>query len=148
MNSHDRAPSRDELLAMAYADGELDEGAARDLERRMADEPELVLEVAKHRRLEIIARRIVPPEPMDHEWERLRRGIVHGKGIPLGFALLLAGVLGLAGWIAFGLFTSDEPLGLKLLVGAIGGGLTILFLVTLRGRLRMRAHDPYTEVQR
>ena len=36
----------------------------------------------------MIARQTAPPEPMDHEWNRLRKGLVHRGGHFLGFLFL------------------------------------------------------------
>ena len=49
MTSRERTPTPDELLAMAYVDGELDDEAARAFEDRLPDEPALVREVAELR---------------------------------------------------------------------------------------------------
>jgi hypothetical protein len=149
MTHKQREPSRDELLAMAYVDGELADDAALDFERRLPDEPALVREVAELKRLEVIARQTAPPEPIDHEWKRIEREVLHFGGHFLGFLLAALGTLGLSGWILFGLFR-DDGLSLvpKLLIGMIVGGFALLFLVILRARLRTLPYDPYTEVKR
>ena len=146
--SADREPTRDELLAMAYADGELPADARRELEERMAHEPALRREVAELRKLEVLARQVAPREPKDHEWDRLESGIVHPAGIGLGFLALFVGVLGITIWGGWELAVSDLELLPKILLFLILGGFVLLFLVVLRARLRTIPYDPYTEVKR
>jgi hypothetical protein len=149
MTDKQREPSRDELLAMAYVDGELADDAVLEFERRLPDEPALVREVAELKRLEVIARQTAPPEPIDHEWNRLEKEVLHSGGNFLGFLLAALGTLGLSGWALIELFREDE-LGVfpKLLIAMTIGGFAILFLVILRARLRTLPYDPYTEVKR
>ncbi len=146
--SPEREPTQDELLAMAYVDGELEEGARRELERRMEGEPALRREVAELRKLAVIARLTTPPEPMDHEWRALERDWIHAGGSRLGLSLVGVGVAAGTLWLCFELFASEAAL-LAKLAGAAGLiGVLILFLVTLRARLRTLPYDPYTEVER
>jgi hypothetical protein len=57
-------------------------------------------------------------------------------------------VIGAVGWGAWALATSDEPLALKLVLGALLAGGFMLLLATLRARLRTLPYDPYTEIER
>ena len=43
---------------------------------------------------------------------------------------------------------SDMPAIPKILLAGLCGGALVLFLVTLRGRLRTLPYDPYTEIER
>ncbi len=144
----DREPTRDELLAMAYADGELAADARSEFEERMAHEPALCREVAEQKKLEVIARQVAPREPKDHEWERLESEIVHPAGIGLGFLALFVGALGITIWCGWELAASDLEIVPKILLFLILGGFILLFLVVLRARLRTLPYDPYTEVER
>lgn len=148
MNERDREPTRDELLAMAYVDGELAQGARRAFEERLAREPALAREVTALERLHGLARHSVGPEPMDAEWGRLEREPLHKAGVGLGFALVFVGALGLAGWLVLELVRSDLSLPIKLVCGAVIGGAALLVLATLRARLRTLPYDPYTDVRR
>jgi anti-sigma factor RsiW len=144
-----QAPSADELEAMAYVDGELDPGAARRFEERMAAEPALAREVSELRALEIVARKMAPPEPMDHEWARLGRDPVQRASAGLGFALILIGTLGFALWACWQIATSSmESPWVKLFLLATVAGLSLTFLTVLRGRLRTLPYDPYTHIER
>jgi len=144
-----REPSRDELLAMAYVDGELAEEAAREFEQRLRESPALGREVSELRGLALLARQVAPPEPVDYEWERLERDTVQRAGRRGGFALALVGTVGLLGWGGFELAVTPtiDPVP-KCLLLALGGGLALVFLTVVRGRLRTLPFDPYTKVKR
>lgn len=149
MTEKQREPTRDELLAMAYVDGELAEDARAEFEQRLAGEPALLREVAELKRLEVIARQTSPPEPIDHEWRRLERELLHTGGRFLGFLLGGLGALGLLGWALVEVFRAEDVgTGAKALIGMLFLGATVLFLVILRARLRTLPYDPYTEVKR
>ena len=148
MSPKDRAPTRDELLAMAYVDGELEAGARREFEDRLGHENALLAEVAQLKELNLLARQLAPPEPMDHEWRRLDADWVHRGGRTGGLWLLGAGAMGLAACVLVWLFTSPLHLAAKACAGAVVVGLLLLFLTTLRARLRTLPYDPYTKVKR
>lgn len=141
-------PTRDQLLAMAYADGELEAAARAEFERRLAREPALRSEVAAQQELALLARAAAPKEPLDHEWEALAREPLQRGVLGLGWSLLVAGVVGGVVYAAVGLARSDAPLGLKLVLAALAGGLALLFGAVLRARLRTQHLDPYRKVQR
>ena len=144
----EREPTQDELLAMAYVDGELDARARAEFERRLASERELGLEVAELQRLALLARQVTPREPKDFEWDRLRSEPLHSGGTLLGMIALAVGALGLFAWALYDLFTSDVHVVAKVCLALVLSGLTIVFLLILRARLRTLPHDPYTEVER
>lgn len=148
MQDDRREPTHDELLAMAYVDGELSTEERRDFEARLADDAALGREVAELRGLELLARRMAPPEPADHEWARVRASASHRIGSRVGFLGLGGGALALVALALWAIFTSDEALGLKLAIAALVVGVASLFLVTLRARLAQLPFDPYTKVQR
>jgi len=146
MNSPE--PSRDQLLAMAYVDGELEESARAAFDQRLAREPALRREVSQLQELELLARSAAPPEPMDFEWAELGRDPLQRGALGLGW--LLAG-LGLVGLLVFGIvlvFVSGMPLLLKALLAALLVGVGLLFGATLRARLRTLPLDPYRKIQR
>jgi anti-sigma factor RsiW len=143
-----REPTRDELLAMAYVDGELTPEGRAELEGRLGASPALRREVSQLKELELLARAAAPKEPMDHEWEELARDPVQRGTLGLGWILLGLGFLGLSGFGLWRLFRSDAPLALKLLFAALLLGGALLFAATLRARLRTLPLDPYRKVQR
>jgi anti-sigma factor RsiW len=142
-------PQRDELLCMAYVDDELAPDARKELERRMAGEPALAVQISAYRKLEVLGRQLAPCEPADHEWKRLEREPVQRTGLGLGWLLFVGGALLFYGWLGLELARDDE-LGLipKLAIAAAVGGFGLLLGMTLRARLKTLPHDPYTEVKR
>ena len=141
-------PTRDELLAMAYADGELTPDAHAEFRERLAKEPALAKMVSDHQRLALVARHLAPPEPMDYEWQRIAEEGHSRAWAGFAWALTFVGGLGLAGWAVLELYQSDLDPTAKALSGAFLLGVILLFLYTLRNRLRTLPYDPYTEVQR
>ena len=141
-------PSRDELLVMAYVDGELADDQRATFETRLADEPELVRQVAAYRKLEVLARHVAPPEPADHEWKRIRAEPVRRAGVGLGWLLLAGGAFLVGVWILVEVVRSDATALQKFAVCAPVGGFLLLLLLRLRDRVRLYPLDPYTEVHR
>lgn len=148
MNPEERHPSRDELLAMAYVDDELEPEARREVDARMASDAALRREVAELQALTVIARRVAPPEPMDHEWAELERDPLQRGAGSLAWTLIVVGGLGLAGYGGYELLTSELALLPKLCSTALLAGGVLLLFVTLRARLRTLPYDPYTKVKR
>lgn len=148
MKPTEREPSQDELLAMAYADGELRPDERAEFELRLGADARLAREVARYRSLQVLAREVAPPEPMDFEWRRLARDPLQ-RALAIGGWLLAAlGALGLVGWGEYVVAISSMPLLPKLALGGLVLGIVLLFAAAIRARLRTRAYDPYTEVQR
>ena len=144
----DMDPSQDELLAMAYADGELGADERPGFEKRLEREPLLARQVSDHRALQVLARAMAPREPADYEWERLEAEPAQRVTRWLAWTLFAGGSVGLAGWSVWGIANSDTPIVPRvLLVGAIAGVL-LLLLTTARARLRVLPHDPYRKVKR
>ena len=133
---------------MAYADGELPHDERAQFERRLSADARLAREVARYRSLQVLAREVAPPEPMDFEWRRLARDPLQ-RALAIGGWLLAAlGALGLVGWGEYVVAISSMPLLPKLALGGLALGIVMLFAAAIRARLRTRAYDPYTEVQR
>lgn len=143
-----REPTRDELLAMAYVDGELSAEGCAEIERRLRDDPALRREVTQLKELELLARAGAPKEPMDHEWDALARDPVQRGALGLGWVLLLCGCGGLAAYVLVELFRGNAPPLVKGLIAALTLGGALLLGATLRARLRTLPLDPYRKVQR
>jgi anti-sigma factor RsiW len=144
----EKAPSVDELLAMAYVDGELDAPSRIAFEVRLAREPHLAREVAAQQRLDVLARSVAPLEPEDHEWSRMERSKSRRFGFLLAWAMIAIGVLGVTGMCEVELLESDAPVSLKVFITLIVAGGLLLFGLIARGRMRTRPFDPYVEVKR
>jgi anti-sigma factor RsiW len=141
-------PTRDQLLAMAYVDGELAPTMRAEFETRLAASAALRREVSALKELELMARNAAPKEPLDHEWEALARDPLQRGALGLGWTLLGLGFLSAVGFGAFELARSEAPLWLKLVCGALALAFTLLLGATLRARLRTAPLDPYRKVQR
>lgn len=148
MNANEPEPTREELLAMAYADGELPPEEAREFERLLETRGDLRTDVARARRLAVLARQAAGPEPMDAEWARLARDPLQRAGLGLGWTLLASAAAFTFGWGAFAVWNSSLALFAKLALSAAVLGLALLFAAAVRARLRTRAFDPYTEIRR
>jgi len=148
MNSQDGAPTQEQLLVMAYADGELHGEGRREFEALLETRADLRAELSQLRRLAVLARQAAGPEPMDFEWRALGREPSQRTLVGAGWTLLFAGALGLLGFVLWSLWTSDASLVLRLCVTALIGGFTLLLVGAMRARRRTAAHDPYSSVQR
>jgi len=142
------APSRDELLAMAFVDDELAPEARAEFEQRLAREPALRREVSALKDLELLAREAAPKELVEHEWAALAREPAQRAALGLGATLLVVGVLALATYGVYFLIEAPLPPLLRWpLVTVLLGG-AFLFGAVLRARLRTLPHDPYRHVRR
>jgi|GEM_PF-628406 len=146
--SETQPPQRDELLAMAYSDQQLQGEERVQFELRLADDCELAQRVAEYQHLAVMARNARAPEPMDQEWARLRRSPLQQALSRLGLWLLLGGMLSICGVALARLWTSELSSGLKLGSAAAVLGTLLYFLAALRARLRTRAYDSYRSVRR
>lgn len=148
MKPQNQEPTRDQLTAMAYADGELAEAERHEFELRMAGQPSLGRLVSEYQALEILAREMAPPEPADFEWSRLETDLLQRTGSRLGWLLFAGGSMGLAGWGIWSVAVAEmEALPKLLALSSIAGAL-LLLLMAIRARLRLLPYDPYRKVQR
>jgi len=150
MHAREDQPTRDELLAMAYADGELDGEERRAFELRLVSEPELAEQVREVRALAVLAHQVAPPEPQDAEWERLERDLLQRllkRGGYTLFSVAAVASLVLVLLVAFDAQFDQQPLIAGCTVCWIAGGLALL-VATLRWRSRTHPHDPYVDVKR
>lgn len=148
MNRAEREPTQDELLAMAYADGELAPGERAAFEVRLVKEPRLAKELAELRALDVLTRHSAPLEPQDHEWARIVRSPVQRTLGPFAWTLIGLATAGLFGWLVWKECTCDLELVPKACVIALTVGLFLLVVLALRNRLRTLPYDPYTKVKR
>ena len=143
-----REPSAEDLRVMAYVDGELGAEERLEFEHSLAGRADLRREIARLERLNVLARHAAGPEPLDHEWRALAREPLQRAGFGFGFVLVCAGALALGAGLLMLTWTSSVNLALKLAASALALGHAVLFLATLRARLRTRHLDPYTDIER
>lgn len=146
MSEHE--PTQDELLAMAYVDGELSEEARLEFERRLGSETSLTAEVSELKRLAVMARQYAPKEPMDFEWERIRAEPIHAASFSTGWALVTIAAIACILGLLIATAQSDLNLAFKLALFSAVGGFLLLLGMTIRARLRTLPHDLYREIQR
>ena len=152
MSAHDprteRAPTSDELLAMAYADNELDPAERAEFEARLAREPKLGREVAQHLRLQVLAREVAPSEPEDYEWARIVRSRTRRWLSTIVWIFVLVDVAFLIGLGLFEFLASGASLPWKLAVALGLLAFVTWFVLVLQARVRTLPYDPYTGIKR
>lgn len=141
-------PTPDELQAMAYADGELSLEARGLFEERLRLEPKLAAEIAEYHALQVLARQIAPPEPMDYEWRRIEADPANRWLHAAGWSLFVGGAIGLTCLGVWRFLTGEGALLPRALSCAAIGGALALLLGTARNRLRTLHLDPYRRIQR
>lgn len=148
MTSSARGPTTDELLAMAYADGELAPEAERVFEARLAVEPRLRVLVADQRRIAVLAREAAPSEPLELASIEIERGAPFPLLAFAGRALLVVAGLWTVLWLSFACFEDMRrpPIAGAALALLLGLGLLALRAVLVR---RATVHlDPYRDLRR
>lgn len=150
MHAREEQPTRDELLAMAYADGELDGEERREFELRLVSEPELAEQVREVRALAVLAHQVAPPEPQDAEWDRLERDLLQRllkRGGYTLFSVAAVASIVLVLLSAFEIEDGVQPLVAGCTVCWVAGAVALL-AATIRWRARTHPHDPYVDVKR
>jgi hypothetical protein len=87
-------------------------------------------------------------EPGEDQWrESMNDGTVKATR-RIGWLMVIAGLLAIAGIAVFGFLFSDEtPVWMKLIIIAVYGGLATLLFSVLRQRLIERKTDKYKDVE-
>ena len=145
--SHDINGHVDELLS-GYIDGELTQQDRQRVEVHCdgCSDCKTVLEDLKRLRAEVGKSRLSEfgedkwRETMDDTTVKATRGI--------GWVLLIGGLLALGGIVVYEFITDPTlELHMKVIIGAIYGGLAVLLLSVLRQRLIERKTDKYKDVE-
>jgi len=134
-----------EILLMGYVDGELDEADRRRVEEALASDPTLQAELEDMRRLQSLTANLGIDKKTDAELKTFWGSIYNRLERNTGWALLLAGVLGITCLGFFVFMESDSThWSVKVLVGSMGLGALILLWSVLRERLHILPHDRYS----
>lgn len=144
----DQLPEADQMLAMAFADGELRGEALEAFTQRIAREPALARAVDEFRRLELLTRQLSPPEPRDLVWREHASGELHrllmfGSYVCLILAASIGALLILCAALGWRI-----PAGPQVASALAVLGLLQMLFASLRWRKAERGHDPYVHVQR
>ena len=145
----DVEPTAEELLAMAYADGEMTPEESLRFEGRMEAEPDLVHRVAEHHALDVLARRKAPMEPADRDWAALQLDPLYQGTVGAGWFLLIAATAISFALAVWAVATNDgiSYLHRGLILSSLLG-FTLLFLTVVWRRIRAIPLDPYRHVER
>jgi anti-sigma factor RsiW len=134
--------SNEEL--MQFLDQELDPDERARIERELATSTELQRELARYRsmraELKSLGTDIRPPGV----WAAIHRKLTR----PVGWLLLVAGVVLSTGWGSWLYFTSEEDLVLKFATGAVVIGVALLLGATIQERWVEWQTDPYRDIQK
>jgi len=130
---------------MGYVDGELDDSDRRRVEQALASDPALQSELEEMRRLKSLTAGLGIDEKTDTELKTFWGSIYNRLERHTGWALLLAGILGLTS-LGFFVFMESKSThwSVKVLVGSMGLGALILLWSVLRERLHILPHDRYS----
>ncbi|MDX2177461.1 MAG: zf-HC2 domain-containing protein [Candidatus Sumerlaeia bacterium] len=142
-----KTPMTEETIA-AYLDGELSPAERREFERLLGDHPEWRAEVASQAALmaAIQPLKVKPPRAAvwDGYWEQIDERLARRTGQSVMYAG--AAVLLVTGAVLIILLTPN-PL-LQLGEALFFAGLSMLFALALRGRLREAPKDRYRRIRR
>jgi len=148
MTDHDR-----QERVSGYLDGELASEERRLLERDLAQDPELAVELERMRALREVTSSMKLKGFPDQVWDSYVAGTYNRMERRIGWLFFSLGAMVL---LAGGLYElavsllrdSVDPWWIRSAVGALVIGLAVLFVSVLRDRLFILKRDPYKEVQR
>jgi anti-sigma factor RsiW len=138
----------DEAMLSGYVDGALtqaDEQRVRvhleDCEacRRQVEGMQQVREVTMSSRFRV---------PADDQWSEAPSGAASWLAFGMGWTFLIVWASIMGGFALWQFWTSEEPIGAKLLAFAPASGVALLFLSVLIDRLKAMRTDPYRRVQK
>jgi anti-sigma factor RsiW len=138
----------DESLLSGYVDGELTQGDAQRVRvhvedcaacRKQVEEMQHVREVTMSSRFKV---------PGDDQWSEAPRGAASWLAFGLGWTFLVVWASIVGGYALWEFWTSDGPIGAKLLAFAPTSAAVLLFLSVLIDRLKAMRTDPYRRVQK
>ena len=140
-------------LMMAALDDELAGGEREELDRLLAEAPELRREWDRLHEVKEVTSTMSLRRPPEETWEQHFESVYNRLERGLAWILLSMGTIVLAGWALWvGLeqlwSTTELPMYVKIAIFAALLGLVILLLSVIREKLFVRRTDPYKEVQR
>ena len=86
--------------------------------------------------------------PPDDQWDERPRGLLSGVSFGIGWAILIAWLVGIIGFALGQLWTGPESLVEKLLVFSAIAGFTLLLLSVLIDRLKRLGSDRYRRIEK
>jgi anti-sigma factor RsiW len=139
---------RARALMMARLDGELTGEDGRELDRLIAADPALAVELTRLARVKEVTSMVALRTPSEEVWDGYWTGTYRRAERGFGWLLVGAGALVLAGWWLWHLLESlwadsGTPVAIRLAVFAVVLGMLVLLVSVIRERLFTRRHDPY-----
>jgi anti-sigma factor RsiW len=136
-----------------FLDGELSPAERKAFEEELKRDPELARELAAIQSMKEVTDTMKLSEFPDRIWERYWEGTYNRLERRLGWLLFSIGAMVLLGTGLYELVMAllkdvGEPWWIRVAIGAVCGGIAILFVSVLRERLFMLQKDPYREVKR
>jgi len=140
-------------LMMAALDDELAGGEREELDRLLAEDPELRGEWDRLHEVKEVTNTMSLRRPPEETWEQYFGSVYNQLERGFAWILLSMGAIVLTGWgLWVGLEelwgTTDVPMYVKIAIYATLLGLAVLLVSVIREKLYVRRTDPYKEIQR
>jgi anti-sigma factor RsiW len=138
----------DEALLSGYLDGMLTQQDTQNVRLHLescASCNQTVSEMNALREVTMTSRFSTPP---DDQWDERPRGIVSRLSFGLGWAIIVAWIVGLLGFTLGQIWSGPESLTEKLLVFGAISGFALLLLSVLIDRLKSYESDRYRGVEK
>lgn len=140
-------------LMMAALDDELAKGEREELDRLLAELPELRSEWDRLHEVKEVTDTMSLRRPPEETWELYFESVYNRAERGFAWILLSLGAIVLTAWALWiGLEelwgASDLPIYVKMAIYAMLLGLAVLLLSVIREKLFVRKTDPYKEIQR
>jgi len=140
-------------MLSGYIDGELSPEEKIEFEKHLSECKECRTEMDAFLKLREVTGAMRYADIPEHIWDNYWRSLYRRLELGLGWVLLSIGIIIVLGFVAFylvkGFFLNpQEPLLLKIGIGAGGFGLIVLVVSAIRERLFAVKRDRYSEVER
>ena len=140
-------------LMMAALDGEISADQQRQLDRMLADNPELRDDWARMGQVKEVTRSMSYREPPEEIWQEYWVSVYNRCERGVGWLLMTLSAVVVLSWVAWEVIAamfadSSMPFLLKLAVLGVAVGAIILLVSVAREKWFVRRKDPYREVIR
>ncbi len=140
--------SFDEALLSGYLDESLTQVDDQRVRLHLEDCAACREELAELRRVREVTMGAEFNVPSDDQWLEAPRSVGSRLSLSAGWLIVVVWFIGLTGYGAWELWTSDEPIAEKLIVFGGWTGFGLLLLGVLLDRLKAMKTDRYREVQK